>query len=104
MPPATCKSLVGLSPDALAAALVEAGTPEGAAKMRARQLWNWVYVHGAREFGAMSNLAKDFRGALADHFSLARPEVVSEQISSDGTRKWLLKTAPGIEFETVYIP
>ena len=53
---------------------------------------------------AMSNLAKDFRAEMAAHFTLARPEIVTEQISSDGTRKWLLRTGPGIEFETVYIP
>jgi 23S rRNA (adenine2503-C2)-methyltransferase len=72
--------------------------------MRARQVWNWLYVHGARDFAAMSNLSKDFRGLLEDKFSLARPEIVTEQISSDGTRKWLLRAGPGIEFETVYIP
>jgi len=104
MPSATCKSLIGLGPDALAATLVGAGTPEKSARMRVRQLWNWIYVHGARDFAAMSNLAKEFRSDMAEHFTLARPEVVTEQISSDGTRKWLLRTGPGIEFETVYIP
>jgi len=104
MPPATCNSLIGLSPAELSAALTESGVPEKAARMRARQLWNWIYVHGARDFQAMSNLAKDFRGAMAEKFALARPEIVTEQISSDGTRKWLLRTGPGIEFETVYIP
>ena len=72
--------------------------------MRARQLWNWTYVHGAREFGTMTNLAKSFRAEIEQHFTLARPEIVTEQISDDGTRKWLLRTAPGIEFETVFIP
>ncbi len=72
--------------------------------MRARQLWNWLYVHGARDFAEMSNLAKPFRALLSESFSLARPEIVTEQISSDGTRKWLLRTGPGIEFETVFIP
>jgi 23S rRNA (adenine2503-C2)-methyltransferase len=104
MPSATCSSLIGLSPAALAAALAGAGVPEKAARMRVRQLWNWIYVHGARDFASMSNLAKDFRGEMAAHFTLARPEVVTEQISNDGTRKWLLRTGPGIEFETVYIP
>jgi 23S rRNA (adenine2503-C2)-methyltransferase len=104
MPSATCKSLVGLSPAALAAVLAEAGTPEKSARMRVRQLWNWIYVHGARDFASMSNLAKEFRGEMASHFTLARPEVVAEQISNDGTRKWLLRTGPGIEFEAVYIP
>jgi 23S rRNA (adenine2503-C2)-methyltransferase len=104
MPPAICKSLIGLSPAELSAALTESGVPEKAARMRARQLWNWIYVHGARDFAGMSNLAKDFREQMTDIFTLARPEVVTEQISSDGTRKWLLRTGPGIEFETVYIP
>src|ERR1700729_1980896 len=104
MPPATCKSLIGLSPAGLSAALTERGVPEKAARMRARQLWNWIYVHGARDFAGMSNLAKDFRDEMAAKFTLARPEVVTEQISSDGTRKWLLRTGPGIEFECVYIP
>jgi 23S rRNA (adenine2503-C2)-methyltransferase len=104
MPSAKCNSLIGLTPAALAAALTEAGVAEKNARMRARQLWNWTYVHGARDFAAMTNLAKDFRSQMADHFTLARPEVVTEQISNDGTRKWLLRTGPGIEFETVYIP
>jgi 23S rRNA (adenine2503-C2)-methyltransferase len=104
MAPATCSSLIGLAPDALAMALAGAGVPEKSARMRARQLWNWTYVHGARDFASMSNLAKDFRGEMAAHFTLARPEVMTEQISNDGTRKWLLRTGPGIEFETVYIP
>ena len=97
-------SLIGLSPAELAASLESAGLDAKAAQMRARQLWNWVYVHGRRDFMAMTNLAKDFRTRAADTLSLARPEVVTQQISEDGTRKWLLRTAPGIEFETVYIP
>ena len=97
-------SLIGLSPEALGATLVEAGVALKEAAMRTRQLWNWMYVHGAREFGAMSNLAKPFRTLATERFSLARPETVSEQVSTDGTRKWLLRTAPGIEFETVFIP
>jgi 23S rRNA (adenine2503-C2)-methyltransferase len=100
----TSQSLIGLSPDALKAALIGAGVPEKSARMRASQLWNWIYVHGARDFAAMTNLAKDFRRLLEDNFTLARPEVVTAQLSNDGTRKWLLRTGPGIEFETVYIP
>ena len=97
-------SLIGLDPAAMAAALAGAGVPEKNARMRVRQLWNWIYVHGARDFSGMSNLAKDFRVQMEAHFTLGRPEVVSEQISTDGTRKWLLRTGPGIEFETVFIP
>jgi 23S rRNA (adenine2503-C2)-methyltransferase len=97
-------SLIGLDRAALRAALVAAGVPDKSANMRVSQLWNWIYVHGAREFAAMTNLARDFRTLLEDNFTLARPEVVTAQLSEDGTRKWLLKTAPGIEFEAVYIP
>src|SRR5215510_14109297 len=97
-------SLIGLSPAELAASFASAGLDAKAARMRARQLWNWVYVHGRRDFAEMTNLAKDFRTLMAETMSLARPEIVTEQISEDGTRKWLLKTAPGIEFETVFIP
>ena len=97
-------SLIGLDQSALKDALLGAGVPEKAAPMRVRQLWNWIYVHGARDFAAMTNLAKDFRALLEEKFTLGRPEVVTAQLSNDGTRKWLLRTGPGIEFETVYIP
>jgi 23S rRNA (adenine2503-C2)-methyltransferase len=96
--------LIGLSTTELKAALVGAGVPEKSGSMRTRQVWNWLYVHGAREFGAMSNLAKDFRALLSEGFSLGRPEIVTEQISNDGTRKWLLRGAGGAQFETVFIP
>jgi 23S rRNA (adenine2503-C2)-methyltransferase len=98
------KNLIGLSPADMKATLIEAGVDAKAAPMRVKQLWNWIYVHGARDFASMSNLAKDFRSLLEERFTLARPEIVTEQISNDGTRKWLLKCGPGIEFEAVYIP
>jgi len=97
-------SLIGLDRDALKAALAEAGVPAKSVAMRASQLWNWIYVHGARDFASMSNLAKDFRSLLEASFTLDRPEIITAQVSQDGTRKWLLRTGPGIEFETVYIP
>jgi len=97
------QSLIGLSPDDLKTALIEAGVLEKAAPMRVRQLWNWIYAHGARDFASMTNLAKDFRALLSERFTLARLEIVTEQISTDGTRKWLLKGG-GQEFETVFIP
>jgi len=100
----TPTNLLGLAPSELTAALVGAGVPEKAVPMRVRQLWNWIYVHGARDFAAMTNLAKDFRAQLAERFVLARPEVETEQISNDGTRKWLLRSGPGIEYEAVFIP
>jgi 23S rRNA (adenine2503-C2)-methyltransferase len=96
--------LIGLSFAELTAALEATGLEPKPARMRARQLWNWIYVHGVRDFASMTNLAKEFRSACAVSFSLARPDIVTEQISEDGTRKWLLRTGPGIEFETVYIP
>jgi 23S rRNA (adenine2503-C2)-methyltransferase len=96
-------SLIGLDRPGLKAALVAAGVPEKSVAMRVNQLWNWIYVHGARDFAAMSNLAKDFRALLENSFTLDRPEIVTAQVSEDGTRKWLLKTGAGIEFETVYI-
>jgi 23S rRNA (adenine2503-C2)-methyltransferase len=97
-------SLIGLDRDALKAALAAAGVPARSVSMRVNQLWNWIYVHGARDFASMSNLAKDFRALLETSFTLDRPEIVTAQLSQDGTRKWLLRTGPGIEFETVYIP
>jgi 23S rRNA (adenine2503-C2)-methyltransferase len=98
------QTLIGLDEAGFKAALTEAGVAPKSVNMRARQLENWIYVHGAREFADMTNLAKDFRAEMSEHFSLARPEVVTEQISNDGTRKWLLRTEPGVEFETVFIP
>jgi 23S rRNA (adenine2503-C2)-methyltransferase len=97
-------SLIGLSPDALKTVLIAAGIPEKAVRMRVSQVWNWLYVRGAKDFAAMTNLAKDFRRTLEDNFTLARPDIITAQVSNDGTRKWLLRTGPGIEFETVYIP
>lgn len=101
---AEATSLVGLSPAELKARLLEAGVPEKNVKMRVRQLWNWIYVHGAHDFDAMTSLAKSFREQMKEQFTLARLEVVTEQISKDGTRKWLFRGANGHEFETVYIP
>ena len=100
----TQANIIGLSTGALKDALVAVGVPEKAANMRVRQLWNWIYVHGARDFAAMTNLAKDFRGQMAQRLSLERTKIVTEQISSDGTRKWLLRGEGGQEFETVFIP
>lgn len=97
-------NLVGLSREELRAALVNAGTTEKQAKMRAGQIWQWIYQKGVREFEQMTNLAKDYRIFLASNFTISIPEIVSKQISVDGTRKYLLRIAGGHEFETVYIP
>src|SRR6185295_103686 len=84
-------SLVGLSRAALAEALGGIGVPAAQRKMRVQQLWHWVYVRGATSFGQMTNVSKDLHALLDTHFTLARPEVVAEQVSVDGTRKWLLR-------------
>ena len=97
-------NLVGLTRDELGAALAAAGTPETQLRMRAGQLWQWIYQKGVRDFGAMTNLAKDYRTLLAEHFTIAVPEVVRREVSADGTRKYLLRIAGGHEVETVYIP
>ena len=98
-------NLSGLTRAGLRQALIDANVcPPEKAKMRASQVWSWIHHYGVTEFSAMSNVAKDMQAKLAEHFTLARPEVVERQVSKDGTRKWLIRTAPGIEIETVYIP
>jgi 23S rRNA (adenine2503-C2)-methyltransferase len=97
-------NLVGLTRDGMKAALLEAGTPEKQIKMRLNQVWQWVYHWGVRDFDAMTNLSKDFRRMLAERFVIELPEVVSKQVSADGTRKYLVRIAGGHEVEVVYIP
>ena len=97
-------NLIGLSRAALRAALVDAGTPERQAKMRVGQVWQWLYHWGVRDFAAMTNLAKEYRALLDQHFCIVLPEVVTRQVSADGTRKYLVRIAGGHEVETVYIP
>ncbi|MBV9556928.1 MAG: 23S rRNA (adenine(2503)-C(2))-methyltransferase RlmN, partial [Pseudolabrys sp.] len=109
VPPAK-PSLVGLSRAALTEALGSLGVPEKARKMRVQQLWQWLYVRGVTSFDAMTSVSKELRAQLDQHFTLARPEVVAEQISVDGTRKWLLRLPGEVEgerpheVECVYIP
>ena len=96
-------------PEEMGAALREQGVPEKQVRMRVSQLWHWLYIRGVSDFDAMTNVAKDMREMLKRHFTIARPEVVEEQISGDGTRKWLLRFPPRgagrpVEIETVYIP
>jgi 23S rRNA (adenine2503-C2)-methyltransferase len=100
--------LVGMSRAELAAALGEIGVPPAQCKMRVQQLWHWLYVRGVTTFDAMTSVSKELRAALENRFTVARPEVVAEQVSVDGTRKWLLRL-PGEnqqphEVECVYIP
>ncbi len=108
--PATKPSLAGLTRAGLADALREIGTPDREIRMRVSQLWHWIYFQGAQNFDVMLNVSKAMRQRLAEHFSLARPEVVEELVSADGTRKWLIRMPPvdrldkGAEVECVYIP
>ena len=97
-------SLIGLSRAELATKLATIGVPERQLRMRVRQLWNWLYVRGLTQFDPMTDIAKELRAELERAFTVARPEIAAEQISLDGTRKWLLRLADGKEVETVYIP
>ena len=105
------RSLVGLGRPELRQTLMGIGLDEREAKMRSNQLWNWMYVNGVTDFERMTNIQKGFRQTLADSFLLDRPEIVTEQVSIDGTRKWLFRfrdpqnpNLPPVEVETVYIP
>ncbi|MBE3638005.1 23S rRNA (adenine(2503)-C(2))-methyltransferase RlmN [Mangrovicoccus algicola] len=97
-------NLVGLTRDKLRDALAETGVPEKQLKMRVNQLWAWIYERGVRSFDDMTNLAKSFRADLAGRFVIELPEIVSKQVSADGTRKYLVRIAGGHEVEVVYIP
>ena len=102
-------SLIGLSRAEMGEALVAIGVPERQIKMRVAQLWHWLYVRGVSDFADMLNISRDMRELLDRHFNIARPEIVEEQISNDGTRKWLFRFPPRgagrpVEIETVYIP
>ena len=108
--PARLPSLAGEGRAGLATALAALGVPERQVRMRTQQLWRWLYVEGATGFEGMTDISKDLRGRLAAAHSLARPQIVAEQLSSDGTRKWLLRLESHgrevrpPEVECVYIP
>ena len=97
-------NLVGLSRDALRDVLISIGIPEKQGKMRCKQIWQWIYQKGVRDFADMTNLSKDIRATLAEKCVLRVPEVVTKQVSSDGTRKYLVRIEGGHEVEIVYIP
>ncbi len=103
-------SLVGLTRAEIGERLAALGIPAREIRMRVAQVWHWLYVRGISDFSEMTNVGKALRTLLADQFTLARPEIVSEQVSTDGTRKWLLRMPPtgpldkGAEIECVYIP
>ena len=96
--------LIGLPREAIREALEGAGLEPKQAKLRAKQIWHWVYNRGASDFSAMTDIAKVQQPWLAERFALTRPEVVEAQVSNDGTRKWLLRTHDGHDFEMVFIP
>ena len=96
--------LLGLTRAEIAAALIAAGEPEKSARMRANQLWHWIYYRGVRDFSVMTTLAKDMRERMAEKFCISRPQASRDLQSVDGTRKWLLKFADGEEAECVHIP
>ncbi len=98
------KSLIGLSHDEVSAKLKEIGIPEKQCRMRAQQIWHWIYFRGAKSFDEMSNISKDLRKKLSENFDVGRPEIIEALISNDGTRKWLMKFPDGQEVETVFIP
>ena len=109
MPMLEKPSLIGLDRVQMGEVLKEKGVPAHQVKMRVSQIWHWLYVRGISSFDDMKNVSKDMRDMLAEHFTIARPEIVEEQISNDGTRKWLLRFPPRgagrpVEVETVYIP
>ena len=97
-------NLIGVSRTVMLEKLLEIGTPEKQVKMRAAQLWQWIYQKGERNFSQMSNLSKNYRELLSENFILDVPKVISKQCSKDGTRKYLLQLAGGHEVEAVYIP
>jgi 23S rRNA (adenine2503-C2)-methyltransferase len=96
--------LVGLPRDQIREALEAAGLEPRQAKLRAKQIWHWIYNRGVSDFAAMSDIAKAQAPWLAERFAITRPEVIEAQVSSDGTRKWLLRTHDAHDFEMVFIP
>jgi 23S rRNA (adenine2503-C2)-methyltransferase len=96
--------LIGLPREAIRAALEEAGLEPRQAKLRAKQVWHWIYNRGVSDFAAMTDIAKAQQPWIADRFAITRPAVVEAQVSTDGTRKWLLRTHDGHDFEMVFIP
>ncbi|MGB0906250.1 MAG: 23S rRNA (adenine(2503)-C(2))-methyltransferase RlmN [Maricaulaceae bacterium] len=97
-------NILGLGRKEIGAELTKIGIPDNKIKMRSSQIFQWLYHHGVTEFSQMTNVAKTLQATLAEHFSLDRPEIIERQVSVDGTRKYLVRMAPGIEVESVFIP
>jgi len=96
--------LVGLGRNEIAEQLRNFGIEDKKLRMRTKQIFHWIYNFGVRDWDEMTNIAKPLRQKLSEKFSLERPEIVERQISVDGTRKYLIRMAPGIEVESVFIP
>jgi 23S rRNA (adenine2503-C2)-methyltransferase len=96
--------LIGRTKEELRALLADAGMEARQAKLRAKQLWHWIYNRGATDFTVMTDIAKTMHPWLAERFVIGRPEVVEAQVSTDGTRKWLLRSDDGQDYEMVFIP
>ena len=96
--------LIGLPKTEIATHLVNAGLDPKQAKLRAKQLWHWMYHHGVTDFAVMTDISKTMHPWLAEHFIISRPEVVEAQVSTDGTRKWLLRSPDAKDYEMVFIP
>src|SRR5260221_6854015 len=101
VPPAK-PSLVGLPRAEIAEQLGAIGVAPAQRKMRVQQLWHWIYVRGAESFEEMTSISKEMRAQLDRHLTVARPEVVAEQVSNDGTRKWLLRLPSGDSIEKAH--
>ncbi|MDE0968308.1 MAG: 23S rRNA (adenine(2503)-C(2))-methyltransferase RlmN [Octadecabacter sp.] len=104
LPEGGLMNIVGLTRDQLRDALIGVGVTEKQSKMRVNQVWQWLYHWGVRDFDVMTNLSKGFRAILAEHFKIELPEIVTKDVSTDGTRKYLVRIAGGHEVEVVYIP
>lgn len=102
--PRALPSLAGMTREELRLVAIDCGVDEKKAKMRAEQLWRWIYHYGVTSFDAMTNISKDLRAVIAEKYALHRPKLIDRQVSVDGTRKYLIELAPGVECETVFIP
>ena len=96
--------LIGLPREAIRACLETAGMDAKQAKLRAKQLWHWMYNRGVTDFAVMTDISKTMHPWLAEHFVVGRPEIVEAQVSTDGTRKWLLRSPDAQDYEMVFIP
>ncbi|KPP82242.1 MAG: 23S rRNA (adenine2503-C2)-methyltransferase RlmN [Oceanicaulis sp. HLUCCA04] len=103
--PAATPSLAGMTRNQIRDALASAGlVDDKKAKMRSSQIWRWIYHYGVTDFAMMTDLSRELRERLPQHFTLARPRITERKVSVDGTRKYLIELSPGVECETVFIP